>query len=94
MSVSPSLSPSEWRWVLEDDEPHVGTEDELIRQLASGRLPPYALVWRQGWGEWLPAMQVEELSEAFPEAASIGTRTPRPSSIPGVPPFRSRNTRA
>jgi hypothetical protein len=86
MSVSPSLSPSEWRWVLEDDEPHVGTEDELIRQLASGRLPPYALVWRQGWGEWLPAMQVEELSEAFPEAASIGTRTPRPSSIPGVPP--------
>lgn len=72
--------------MLEDDEPHAGTEDELIRQLASGRLPPYALVWRQGWGEWLPAMQVEELSEAFPEAASIGTRTPRPSSIPGMPP--------
>jgi hypothetical protein len=81
-----SVSPSQWQWVLEDDEPQVGTEDELIRQLASGRLPPYALVWRQGWGEWLPAMQVEELSEAFPEAASIGTRTPRPSSIPGVPP--------
>jgi hypothetical protein len=86
MTSPVSVSPTEWRWAIEDDEPRIGTGDELIRQLASGRLPPYALVWREGWGEWLPAMQVEELSEAFPEAGSLGTRTPRPSSIPGVPP--------
>lgn len=82
MSVSPPL----WRWAVEDDEPQMGTEEALIRQLASGRLPPYALVWREGWGEWLPAMQVEELAEAFPEVGVVGTRTARPSSIPGIPP--------
>jgi hypothetical protein len=83
MSVSPPL----WRWAVEDGEPQMGTEDALIRQLASGRLPPYALVWREGWGEWLPAMQVEELAEAFPDDVGLlGTRTARPSSIPGIPP--------
>lgn len=86
MTSHVSVSPPLWRWALEDDEPREGTEDELIRQLASGRLPPYALVWREGWGEWLPAMQVEELVEAFPEAWALGTRAARPSSIPGIPP--------
>jgi GYF domain 2 len=86
MTLQVSVSPPFWRWAVEDDEPKSGTEDELIRQLSSGRLPPYALVWRDGWGEWLPAMQVEELAEAFPEARALGTRTARPSSVPGVPP--------
>ncbi len=86
MTSQPSISPPLWRWAVEDDEPKTGSESELIRQLASGQLPPYALVWREGWGEWLPAMQVEELAEAFPEAPALGTRTARPSSIPGVPP--------
>jgi hypothetical protein len=86
MTSQVSVSPPLWRWAVEDDEPKTGTEGELIRQLASGRLPPYALVWRDGWGEWLPAMQVEELAEAFPEAHMLGTRTARPSSIPGIPP--------
>jgi len=86
MTSHVSVGPSRWRWATEDDEPRAGTGDELIRQLASGRLPPYALVWREGWGEWLPAMQVEELAEAFPEAGPLGTRTARPSSIPGIPP--------
>src|SRR5690606_24663170 len=81
-----SVSPMLWRWAIEDAEPRTGTEDELIQQLASGHLPPYALVWREGWGEWLPAMQVEELAEAFPEASALGTRTARPSVVPGIPP--------
>jgi hypothetical protein len=87
MTSQASMSPSPWCWAVEDEEPKTGTEDELIRQLANGRLPPYTLVWRAGWGEWLPAMQVEELVEAFPEARSLGTRTARPSSVPGsIPP--------
>lgn len=86
MSFPVSVSRPLWCWAVEDDEPRTGTEGELIHQLASGRLPPYALVWRDGWGEWLPAMQVEELAEAFPEAHALGTRSARPSSIPGVPP--------
>jgi GYF domain 2 len=86
MTLQVSVSQPLWRWAVEDDEPQMGTEDELIRQLASGQLPPYALVWRNGWGEWLPAMQVEELAEAFPDAHVLATRTARPSSVPGVPP--------
>ena len=85
--VSPmSASPPLWRWAVEGGEPQVGTEDELLQRLSTGRVPPYALVWREGWGEWLPAMQVAALGEAFPELTGVGTRTARPSSIPGIPP--------
>jgi uncharacterized protein DUF4339 len=86
MASQLSASPPLWHWAVDGDEPQTGTEDELIRQLSTGRLPPYALVWREGWGEWLPAMQVEVLADAFPDVSAIGTRTARPSSIPGVPP--------
>lgn len=77
-----------WRWATEQGEPQEGSEEELVRQLASGRVPPYALVWRAGWGEWLPAMQVAELAAAAFSVASVaGTRAARPSSIPGsIPP--------
>lgn len=80
--------PQPWRWATEDGEPQEGSESELIQQLASGQVPPYALVWRAGWGEWLPAMQVAELAAvAFPVASVAGTRSARPSSIPGsIPP--------
>lgn len=93
MSMSPMPFPQAlWHWVVEGSEPRTGTEDELVQQLSTGRLPPYALVWREGWGEWLPAMQVEALAEAFPDAGlaglgnPLGKRTARPSVIPGVPP--------
>lgn len=85
MSSELKVSPLLWRWATEGGEPREGTEQELVRQLASGQVPPYALVWRQGWGEWLPAMQVAELSAAFPGVAPV--RTARPSSVPGsIPP--------
>ena len=89
MSMSPLPMPEAlWHWVVEGAEPRTGTEEELVQQLSTGRLPPYALVWREGWGEWLPAMQVEALTEAFPDAglSGLGRRTARPSVIPGVPP--------
>lgn len=86
MASQMSSDPALWRWVVEGGEPQVGTEDELIRQLSTGRVPPYALVWREGWAEWLPAMQVEALAEAFPELSLVGLRAARPSLIPGIPP--------
>lgn len=81
------LSQQLWHWATEEGEPQEGSEEELTRQLASGKVPPYALVWKAGWGEWLPAMQVAELAAvAFPVASVAGTRSARPSSIPGIPP--------
>lgn len=85
MSPEVTVSPLLWRWATEGGVPQEGTEQELVQQLASGQVPPFALVWREGWGEWLPAMQVAELSAAFPRVA--GLRTARPSSVPGsIPP--------
>lgn len=85
MSPEVKVSPLLWRWATEGGAPQEGTEQELVRQLASGQVPPFALVWREGWGEWLPAMQVAELSAAFPRVAEL--RTARPSSVPGsIPP--------
>ena len=89
IQLGPPLSDGPpWRWATEQGEPQEGSEHELIRQLASGKVPPYALVWKAGWGEWLPAMQVAELAAlAFPVASVAGTRSARPSSIPGdIPP--------
>jgi hypothetical protein len=85
MTSGLELELSLWRWATEEGQPQQGTEQELVRQLATGQVPPYALVWRAGWGEWLPAMQVPELAVAFP-VRGAAPRTARPSTIPGVPP--------
>ena len=54
MSTSPMLEPAAvpepaavraWHWAVEGAEPRTGTEGELLHQLSTGRLPPYALVW-------------------------------------------------
>lgn len=85
MSSEVKLRPALWRWVTEEGEPQQGTEQELVRQLSAGQVPPYALVWREGWGEWLPAMQVAELSAAFSHVAVL--RQARPAFSPGdMPP--------
>src|SRR3954453_405897 len=75
-----------WRWATENGLPREGTEDELVEQLATGQLPGFALVWKMGWGEWLPAMQVAELAVALPFEPIPGRRTARPSNMPGVVP--------
>lgn len=88
IKLEPRLLERQWRWATEEGEPQEGAEEELVAQLASGKVPPYALVWKAGWGEWLPAMQVAELAvAAFPVASVAGARSARPSSIPGsIPP--------
>jgi hypothetical protein len=56
------------------------------------------LVWKPGWGEWLPAMQVAELAVAFPSvtpgsrrvarAAPQGTETPPAVPVEHYPRLR------
>lgn len=81
MSFEVKASPVLWRWATEEGQPQEGSEEELVRQLATGRVPPFALVWREGWGEWLPAMHVAELAVAFPSVTAL--HTAHPSSVPG-----------
>jgi len=76
-----------WHWVTENGAPQQGGREELAEQLASGALPGFALVWRAGWGEWLPAMQVAELASALPFAPPSERRSAVPASDPNaVPP--------
>jgi hypothetical protein len=86
MSSEAELKLPLWRWTTEGGELQAGSEEELIQQLASGELEPYALVWRDGWGEWLPALEVEALSRGFPDSAVPASRRARPSTLPGIPP--------
>lgn len=61
--VFDQLSP--WRWADADGVEHEVSDWDLVEALASGALPPYTLVWRRGWGEWLPACRVAELRAAI-----------------------------
>jgi hypothetical protein len=79
------VNASIWLWATESGEQHAGSEQELVACLTSRALPPYTLVWRSGWSEWLPAMQVAELSRGLPEGSVCAPRSAR-STSPGVPP--------
>jgi hypothetical protein len=71
----------EWRWAEADGSTHQAPEAELRLLLESGRLPPYVLVWRKGWGGWLSARNVAEL------ASSLGPHAQRamhPIQMPGL----------
>jgi hypothetical protein len=69
-----------WHWVSEDGSEREVSEEELIAGLSSEHVPVYALVWRPGWGEWLPAMQVAELSWALPAGRADTPRKPNPGN--------------
>jgi hypothetical protein len=54
--------------------------------LNRGAIPPRAFVWRQGWGEWLRAAEVQELSHAVPLAARATSVMPKLSPDATHPP--------
>jgi len=80
----------EWRWVGEDGVQTTVPESDLITRLSSEELPNYTLVWRKGWLEWLPAMQVEELAWALPPGKAdepVKARTKEGAAVPPAPPL-------
>ncbi len=66
-----------WAWATEHGAPERASTEQLVSWLARGELPPHTLVWRPGWGEWLPAMQVAELAHAFPSVTPGSRRLAR-----------------
>jgi hypothetical protein len=87
-----------WAWATEHSAPERATTRELVSWLARGELAPHTLVWRPGWGEWLPALQVAELAAAFPQltpgnrrkaqAAPAGSNLPPPVPVGHCPRLR------
>jgi hypothetical protein len=79
----------DWRWV--DPRGVQSTTDkwELVSLLSTAELPYYTLVWRQGWGEWLPACRVDELAQAVGEAAepAVKPRADPTAKLPPPPPL-------
>lgn len=67
-----------WHWVAEDGSEHELSEEQLIAGLSSEQVPVYALVWREGWGEWVPAMRVVELAWALPAGGADVPHKPKP----------------
>lgn len=76
----------EWRWVGEDGVERTVAEQDLIAALSSETLPNFVLVWKHGWLEWLPAMQVSELSWALPPGKSDEPAKPREKDSALAPP--------
>lgn len=66
-----------WKWATEHGQPETALTEQLIGWLSRGELPPHTLVWRAGWGEWLPAVQVLELAAAFPDVTRGSRRVAR-----------------
>lgn len=86
MSHEESNDASIWAWATEHGAPEWASTEQLVVWLGGGELPAHTLVWRRGWGEWLPAMQVAELAAAFPGVTAGSRRTARVASDVARPP--------
>jgi hypothetical protein len=76
----------EWRWVDIDGEQHVVGFTELADALSVGALPPFVLVWRTGWLEWLAAENSPELAYALGMDRSGPPSFQRPNPDQSAPP--------
>lgn len=65
-------------WVVNREE---GADDEempqseLLGKIRSGKIPPDAIVWREGMADWLPVADVEVLAKHLPKARGAGDKT-------------------
>ncbi|HKO94573.1 MAG TPA: DUF4339 domain-containing protein [Polyangiaceae bacterium] len=75
-----------WWWATEHGAPERASIVQLVSWLAQGELPPHTLVWKPGWGEWLPALQVSELAAAFPRVTRGSRRLSRLADDAETPP--------
>jgi hypothetical protein len=87
--LSPSGDAVVWAWATEHSAPERASAQQLVSWLARGELAAHTLVWRPGWGEWLPALQVAELAAAFPNVTPgnwrVAQAAPAGASMPPVP---------
>lgn len=77
MSHEENIDVSTWAWATEHGAPEWASTEQLVAWLGRGELPPHTLVWKRGWGEWLPAMMVAELAAAFPRVTAGSRRVAR-----------------
>lgn len=72
---------SAWHYI-KDGKPCGPTSCEELRELASsGQVQPTDCVWKEGMADWVPASELPEFEDVFPEPA-----TPPPLPLPSGPP--------
>jgi hypothetical protein len=76
----------DWAWATEYEAPQWASTVQLVSWLARAELPPHTLVWKPGWAEWLPALQVAELADAFPRVSPGRRRVARVAFEAAVAP--------
>lgn len=52
-------------------------DDQIAREIASGKLLPSTLVWREGFGDWLEIANVPQLAQHLPGAKKAAGLPPR-----------------
>ncbi len=75
-------APKRWWWADVDGTLHRVRRLDLHQILEDGALPPFVLVWRPGYAEWLPAYLVEEF------ASALGSQ----EMVLAAPPFAPEQT--
>ena len=73
-----------WAWATRQGAAEWASTEQLVSWLGRGDLPPDLLVCKQGWREWLPALQLAELAAAFPPAEPGGWSGARQASTPSA----------
>jgi len=73
-----------WAWATRHGAEEWASTEQLVFWLGRGDLPPQTLVWKPGWREWLPALQMAELAAAFPRVKPGARSVARPASNPSA----------
>lgn len=80
----------DWRWVSAEGVETKVDKAELVSALSAATLPPYTLVWRSGWAQWVPACRVPEFAGAVGDQAGppvVPKQAPAQTSPPAPPLF-------
>ena len=73
---------SDWYYAVNNEQKGPVNESDLKTQLATGKLPPDSLVWKDGMDNWTPASQVAAFSFREPPVpASFAKLSPTPATV-------------
>ena len=73
---------SDWYYAVNNEQKGPVNESEIKTQLASGKLPPDSLVWKDGMDNWTPASQVPAFAFREPPApAAFAKLSPAPDVV-------------
>lgn len=86
VATKPAEESPWWVNLGESDEQNM-TVAEIVAGWKSGTISEEAYVWREGWDDWLPVLEVPELKAAIDRGAkrepAAAAATPKPTTVSG-----------